>query len=263
MKRSELQEFIKEEILTTIKEATIETSPQNLSKVKSQAKDDDIIKVVEDGIEEANIGLADLEEVGYTDGDKAVDMHFFHDVTGINSTPDYLAYKKGFVQAVVDRTNSFGKHKHLKEDATPKGEDFFYDYLDIGMSYLEGFGKKHSLDDTQLEKLGKKIVDQLYKGDVGKAYDAIVKRDLMKEDEDDDVDAKAIKAAKGARGKHKKLDIAVKALRDITTEMKSLARDYSKADGVEKEKIKDKLKSKTSKKKELEALVSQLEKNVI
>ena len=71
-----------------------------------------------------------------------------------------------------------------KEDATPKGEDFFYDYLDIGMSYLEGFGKKHSLDDNQLEKLGKKIVDQLYKGDVGKAYDAIVKRGAMKEDND-------------------------------------------------------------------------------
>ena len=69
----------------------------------------------------------------------------------------------------------------IEEDATPKGEEFFYDYLDIGMSYLEGFGKKHSLDDTQLEKLGKKIVDQLYKGDVGKAYDAIVKRGVMKE----------------------------------------------------------------------------------
>ena len=52
------------------------------------------------------------------------------------------------------------------------------------MSYLEGFGKKHSLDDNQLEKLGKKIVDQLYKGDVGKAYDAIVKRGAMNEDED-------------------------------------------------------------------------------
>jgi hypothetical protein len=71
-----------------------------------------------------------------------------------------------------------------REDATPKGEDFFYDYLDIGMSYLEGFGKRHSLDDSQLEKLGKKIVDQLYKGDVGKAYDAIVKRGAMKEDND-------------------------------------------------------------------------------
>jgi hypothetical protein len=70
----------------------------------------------------------------------------------------------------------------IEEDATPKGEDFFYDYLDIGMSYLDGFGKKHSLDDSQLEKLGKKIVDQLYKGDVGKAYDAIVKRGVMKEE---------------------------------------------------------------------------------
>jgi hypothetical protein len=45
--------------------------------------------------------------------------------------------------------------------------------------------------------------------------------------------------------------------------MKSLARDYSKADGVEKEKIKDKLKLKTPKKKELEALVAKLEKNVV
>jgi hypothetical protein len=45
--------------------------------------------------------------------------------------------------------------------------------------------------------------------------------------------------------------------------MKSLARDYSKADGVEKEKIKDKLKLKTPKKKELEALVAKLEKDVV
>jgi len=74
------------------------------------------------------------------------------------------------------------KEAGIEEDATPKGEDFFYDYLDIGMSYLEGFGKKHSLDDSQLEKLGKKIVDQLYKGDVGKAYDAIVKRGAMNEE---------------------------------------------------------------------------------
>jgi hypothetical protein len=82
-------------------------------------------------------------------------------------------------------------------------------------------------------------------------------------DDDDDVDTKAIKAAKGARGKHKKLDIAVKALKNITTEMKSIAREYSKADGIEKEKIKDKLKTKTAKKKELESLVAKLEKDVV
>ena len=63
-----------------------------------------------------------------------------------------------------------------------EGKDYWADYTDIGQSYLEGFGKKHSLTQDQLEKLGKKIVDQLYKGDVGKAYDAIVKRGVMKEE---------------------------------------------------------------------------------
>ena len=47
------------------------------------------------------------------------------------------------------------------------------------MFYLDGFNKKHSLSDSQLEELGKKIVDQLYKGDIGKAYDAIVNRDKL------------------------------------------------------------------------------------
>ena len=45
--------------------------------------------------------------------------------------------------------------------------------------------------------------------------------------------------------------------------MKSLARKYSAADDVEKEKIKDDLKAKTAKKKELESLVDKLEKDVV
>jgi len=99
------------------------------------------------------------------------------------------------------------------------------------------------------------------------SYNAELKKtvDLQKQlDEDEDADEKdAVKNAKAARGKFKKLDIAVKALKDITTNMKSLARKYSKADGVEKEKIKDDLKQKTSKKKELESLVAQLEKDAV
>jgi hypothetical protein len=47
MKKSELKSFIKEEILATLSEATIETSPEDLAKVKSVAKPDDIIKVTE------------------------------------------------------------------------------------------------------------------------------------------------------------------------------------------------------------------------
>ena len=136
----------------------------------------------------------------------------------------------------------------IEEDATPKGEDFFYDYLDIGMSYLEGFGKKHSLDDTQLEKLGKKIVDQLYKGDVGKAYDAIVKRGAMNEDEDKEPSDAEIK-------KNKSLAKAAEELAVLTREMKSLAKKYSKAEGQEKEDLLNKLKSKTKLKKELDKIL--------
>jgi hypothetical protein len=201
----------------------------------------------------------------------------------------------------------------IEEDATPKGEDFFYDYLDIGMSYLEGFGKNHSLDDTQLEKLGKKIVDQLYKGDVGKAYDAIVKRGAMNEDEGgnfaelkkyqkmlDDaagffrkkadeygVDVKTFGAfnqgindlvdfvfkannkrsggkidenedkepSKADLKKTKGLAKAKEELALLTREMKSLAKKYSKAEGEEKEKLVADLKKKTKLKKELEAII--------
>ena len=140
------------------------------------------------------------------------------------------------------------KEAGIEEDATPKGEDFFYDYLDIGMSYLEGFGKKHSLDDSQLEKLGKKIVDQLYKGDVGKAYDAIVKRGAMNEDEDKEPSDAEIK-------KNKSLAKAAEELAILTREMKSLAKKYSKAEGDDKEKLVKILKDKTKLKKELDSIL--------
>ena len=206
------------------------------------------------------------------------------------------------------------KEAGIEEDATPKGEDFFYDYLDIGMSYLDGFGKKHSLDDSQLEKLGKKIVDQLYKGDVGKAYDAIVKRGVMKEEIPSSSMLKINNNVKSAPSAAKamidffnqmaekeqmdflnnaKFKIAIDKLKDLagdteetpvtededkepskadlkktkglakakeelallTREMKSLAKKYSKAEGEEKEKLVKVLKDKTKLKKELEAII--------
>jgi hypothetical protein len=158
-----------------------------------------------------------------------------------------IAKTKELTAAIQD-LEAAKKEAGIEEDATPKGEDFFYDYLDIGMSYLEGFGKKHSLDDTQLEKLGKKIVDQLYKGDVGKAYDAIVKRGVMKEDEDKEPSDAEIK-------KNKSLAKAAEELAILTREMKSLAKKYSKAEGQEKENLLNKLKSKTKLKKELDSIL--------
>jgi len=64
----------------------------------------------------------------------------------------------------------------MNENSTPQNKDYYADYQDIGQFYLEGFGKEHTLNSDQLEELGKKIVKQLYKGDVGKAYDDIVGR---------------------------------------------------------------------------------------
>lgn len=48
MKRSELAEYIKETIVDVLQEATIETSPEDLSKIKQAADKDDVIKVTED-----------------------------------------------------------------------------------------------------------------------------------------------------------------------------------------------------------------------
>tara|TARA_B110000967_G_scaffold73524_1_gene76027 strand:- start:234 stop:884 length:651 start_codon:yes stop_codon:yes gene_type:complete len=175
----------------------------------------------------------------------------------------------------LEKTAELSKDLGLEENGK---KDHWADYTDIGMFYMEKHGniyqgKEQKLTDSQYEKLGKKIVDQLYGGDVGKAYDETYKavkgnelkyKGSLDENEDEEKTEKdAVAQAKAARGKHKKLDIAVKALKDITTEMKSIAREYSKADGVEKEKIKDQLKTKTAKKKELESLVAKLEKNVV
>jgi len=169
-------------------------------------------------------------------------------ISTLSEDTDAEIAKTKELTAAIQDLEAAKKEAGIEEDATPKGEDFFYDYLDIGMFYLEGFGKKHSLDDTQLEKLGKKIVDQLYKGDIGKAYDAIVKRGVMKEDEDKEPSKAELKKTKG-------LAKAKEELALLTREMKSLAKKYSKAEGLEKEMVLNLLKSKTKLKKELEAII--------
>ena len=64
--------------------------------------------------------------------------------------------------------------KNLNEES-----DYWADYTDIGIFYMKKHGdiyqgKEQILTDEQYEELGKKIVDQLYDGDVSKAYDEIV-----------------------------------------------------------------------------------------
>tara|TARA_R110002012_G_C11393046_1_gene584775 strand:+ start:198 stop:587 length:390 start_codon:yes stop_codon:yes gene_type:complete len=126
-------------------------------------------------------------------------------------------------------------------------------------SELKAFIKENIIE-TLSEATIETTADNVAKVKASADDDDIIK--VVGEDEDID-DKDAIKAAKSARGKFKKLDLAVKALKDIETEMKSLARKYSSADEAEKEKIKDVLRVKTPQKKELESLVAKLEKDVV
>ena len=147
--------------------------------------------------------------------------------------------------------------KNIKEAGIEENEDNWADYTDIGQSYLEGFGKEHTLDDNQLEKLGKTIVKRLYKGDIGKAYDAVVNRDkldipgkpaFVKEDEDAEPTAAQLKKEPLSKIGYK--------LADTQKEMKQVVKKWSASEeGPAKDKLKDRLKELNKIKKELESLL--------
>ena len=263
MKKSELKNYIRENIISTLSEDT-EAEIAKTKELTSAIKDLEVAKK-EAGIEEANIGLDDLQDIGYDDGEYAFDKHF--NKSQLNNRLDTKYYTRGFVQAITDSAESL----RLNENATPRGEDFTYDYEDIGQFYLEGFGKEHTLNNDQLRMLGKKITDNLYGGDIGKAYDAVYKSSQnaaakrladrgqlknpryvdgtsIKEDEDKEPTKSDIKKTKG-------LAKAKEELALLTREMKSLAKKYSKAEGEEKEKLVKTLKAKTKLKKELESIL--------
>ncbi len=173
-------------------------------------------------------------------------------ISTLSEDTDAEIAKTKELTAAIQDLESAKKEAGIEEDTTPKKEDFWADYQDIGQFYLEGFGREHTLTDSQLEELGKKIVKQLYKGDVGKAYDDIVNRFKnpkdIKEDEDKEPTKAELKKTKG-------LAKAKEELALLTREMKSLAKKYSKAEGEDKEKLVKILKGKTKLKKELESIL--------
>ena len=215
MKKSELKNYIKENIISTLSEDTDEEIAKT-KELTAAVKDLDVAKkeagieedytpshraynvidgkgniiykhlprhtaiekaseredygfIATDNLAEANIGLADLQDIGYDDGEYAFDKHF--NKSQLNNRLDTKYYTRGFVQAITDSADSL----LLNENATPRGEDFTYDYEDIGQFYLEGFGKEHTLTQDQLGKLGKMITNRFYGGDIKKAYDDVYK----------------------------------------------------------------------------------------
>ena len=213
MKKSEFKAQIKEEIIDILEAASKED-------VKAQQ---DLNKELEK--------TAQLQKDIMGEGN---DSDKFQDDGYVNHTYD---------DSVIDKYNVPVEPTAVFE------EDNTYDYEDIGQSYLEDMSKPHSLTNAELEVLGKKIVDRLYKGDIGKAYDEIVMYDPRKlKEEDDEPKAGDLKGEPLSKIGYK--------LADVQKEMKKVVKKYSATpEGSEKEKLKDRLRELNKIKKELESLL--------
>ena len=118
---------------------------------------------------------------------------------------------------------------------------------------------KSFIRENIIETLSEEVPSKDELDDIEATIDRIAdkSKELGIEEVDGDEDDKdAVKGAKAARGKFKKLDLAVQDLRDLEAEMRTLAREYSKAEGEEKEELLKKLKEKTKRKKELERAIN-------
>jgi len=214
MKKSEFKAQIREEIIDILEAVDQED-------VKAQqdynAELEKTAQLKKDaGIEEAN------------DSDKSQDDGY------VNHTYD---------DSVIDKYNVPVEPTAVFED------DSYADFQDIGQAYLENMGRPHSLNDDQLEYLGKRIVKQLYKGDVAKAYDEIVMYDSRKlKEEDEEPKAGDLKGEPLSKIGYK--------LAATQEEMRKVVKKYSALpEGSEKDKLKDRLRELTKIKKELEALL--------
>ena len=224
MKKSELTAFIKEEIKSSL---TSEDTQQDIKDTEELTKAvADLTKAKEEaGLSEENIGLADIEEMGYEAGERA-----FEEIKGkFQNQPDHQAYKKGFFQGYIDQAGAYGLNE---------AED-------------KGSVKEASYSNQYVDK--NRIASNKYKqaNDYKASYDSIGQVSSEKQFDDDNIDKKAAKGAK----KNKGLAKAAEELALLTREMKSLAREYSKAEGEDKEKLVKTLKAKTKLKKELESIL--------
>tara|TARA_Y100000361_G_scaffold152330_1_gene171553 strand:- start:5 stop:655 length:651 start_codon:yes stop_codon:yes gene_type:complete len=154
----------------------------------------------------------------------------------------------GYVQHKYD-DDVIDKYNIPVEPTAVFEDDSYADFQDIGQAYLENMGRPHSLNDDELEYLGKRIVKQLYKGDVSKAYDEIVMYDPRKlKEEDEEPKAGDLKGEPLSKIGYK--------LAATQEEMRKVVRKWNKMDeGPEKDKLYSRLKELNKIKKELESLL--------
>tara|TARA_R100001463_G_scaffold131158_1_gene191000 strand:+ start:387 stop:1031 length:645 start_codon:yes stop_codon:yes gene_type:complete len=214
MKKSEFKAQIREEIIDIL-----------------EAVDQEDVKAQQDYNAELEKTAQLKKDAGIEEGN---DSDKFQDDGYVNHTYD---------DSVIDKYNVPVEPTAVFED------DSYADFQDIGQAYLENMGRPHSLTDDELEYLGKRIVKQLYKGDISKAYDEIVMYDPRKlKEEDEEPKAGDLKGEPLSKIGYK--------LAATQEEMRKVVKKYSALpEGSEKDKLKDRLRELTKIKKELEALL--------
>lgn len=169
------------------------------------------------------------------------------------------------IKEEIENISSNINKLHLLKDKLENLFDEYGSYLDKETLYkfyefISEVANSKYMDEATIETSPENLakVKQLSKPeDIIK----IVKEEEEEDDEDDEdkLDKKATAAAKKSNTKSKRLDSIIKSLKDLTNEMKLLAKDFtSSKDEKEKDKIKNILKEKTKIKKELEDTIKKL-----
>ena len=110
---------------------------------------------------------------------RAIDTYEYGTPIGATSHEDLYTYENKKQEKPLDESSP-----NESDPPNPLMKDFTYDFEDIGQFYLEGFNRPHKLNNDELEYLGRRIVKQLYKGDIGAAYDDLSRGKGLSEDID-------------------------------------------------------------------------------
>jgi hypothetical protein len=183
-------------------EAVMYGRATNMAKKKTENMNNDKVrKMIEDAL--TNPKAADLNKDGkLSDYEETRGAAIEKNLDESSSTEEKriakMAIKKlakyrgvGEEEARQDLLRAAKELGDLKEDYSPEQQDaidnFDYDFEDIGQFYIDGFKRPHNLTQPELNTLGRRIVKQLYKGDIGAAYDDIVHGKGLNEYKDEDV----------------------------------------------------------------------------
>ena len=76
----------------------------------------------------------------------------------------------------VELQKSYNAELEKTKELTSEAKDFSYDYEDIAQFFLEYKNWPHPTDELNLEVMGIIITDKFYGGDIGEAYDDLMRK---------------------------------------------------------------------------------------